>query len=347
MQGRSSRRRSRSSRCRSSCPGCSTTTASSTRATPAPILGICLSVIDNEPYAGTDRFGVFRCRCRLTVTKTSLVANRARSPRRVFRTCRTLGIATVAVHSDADAALPVRRARPTSPCGSPATRPPRPTCASTLSWPRRRRPAPTRSTPATASSSENADFARAVIDAGLTWVGPTPESIEAMGSKIEAKKLMADGRRPGAWQAPDDGRPRTTCRCWSRRRPAAAAAACGSSRRLADLAGEIAARAAEAASAFGDGTVFVEPYVEHGRHVEVQVVGDTHGVLVLGERDCSIQRRHQKVVEEAPAPACRDEVRAALHDAAPRGGRGDRLPRRRHGRVPLRRRRPSGSGSWR
>ena len=89
-------------------------------------------------------------------------------------------------------------------------------------------------------------------------------------------------------------------------------------RALADLPGEIEKAAAEAESAFGDGTVFVEPYVEHGRHVEVQVVGDPHGtVLVLGERDCSIQRRHQKVVEEAPAPDLAAEVvRAALHEAA-------------------------------
>ena len=87
-------------------------------------------------------------------------------------------------------------------------------------------------------------------------------------------------------------------------------------RDLADLQGEIAKAQAEAASAFGDGTVFVEPYVERGRHVEVQVVGTADGVLVLGERDCSLQRRHQKVVEEAPAPGLSDEVRSALHEAA-------------------------------
>ena len=87
-------------------------------------------------------------------------------------------------------------------------------------------------------------------------------------------------------------------------------------RTLADLPGEVAKAEAEAESAFGDGTVFVEPYVEHGRHVEVQVLGHRDGVLVLGERDCSIQRRHQKVVEEAPAPNLADRTRAALHEAA-------------------------------
>ena len=87
-------------------------------------------------------------------------------------------------------------------------------------------------------------------------------------------------------------------------------------RTLADLPREVAAAEAEAASAFGDGTVFVEPYVERGRHVEVQVVGHRAGILVLGERDCSIQRRHQKVVEESPAPHLPDAVRDALHEAA-------------------------------
>src|SRR5690606_29057923 len=87
-------------------------------------------------------------------------------------------------------------------------------------------------------------------------------------------------------------------------------------RDLAALASEVELASAEAASAFGDGTVFVEPYVEHGRHVEVQVVGDHAGtVAVFGERDCSIQRRHQKVIEEAPAPGLSDETRAALHEA--------------------------------
>ena len=92
--------------------------------------------------------------------------------------------------------------------------------------------------------------------------------------------------------------------------------ACGSCGDLADLPGAVEAAEAEALSAFGDGTVFVEPYVEHGRHVEVQVVGFRDGVVVLGERDCSLQRRHQKVVEETPAPHLPEATRAALHDAA-------------------------------
>ncbi len=158
--------------------------------------------------------------------------------------------------------------------------------------------------------SENADFARAVIGAGLTWVGPTPESIDAMGSKIGAKELMRKAGVP-TLEAPEN--PSETDL------PLLVKASAGGGgrgmrvvRALADLDREIAAAQAEAESAFGDGTVFVEPYVERGRHVEVQVVGTS----VYGDRDCSLQRRHQKVVEEAPAPGLSEEVRAALHDAA-------------------------------
>ena len=158
--------------------------------------------------------------------------------------------------------------------------------------------------------SESADFARAVIGAGLTWVGPTPESIDAMGSKIGAKELMRKAGVP-TLEAPENPSESDL--------PLLVKASAGGGgrgmrvvRALADLDREIAAAQAEAESAFGDGTVFVEPYVERGRHVEVQVVGTS----VYGDRDCSLQRRHQKVVEEAPAPGLSEEVRAALHDAA-------------------------------
>ena len=162
--------------------------------------------------------------------------------------------------------------------------------------------------------SENADFARAVLDAGLTWVGPPPESIEAMGSKIEAKRIMREAGVP-VLEAPAEPTEADL--------PLLVKASAGGGgrgmrvvRRLADLAAEVAAAEAEALSAFGDGTVFVEPYVERGRHVEVQVFG-THGV-VLGERECSIQRRHQKVLEEAPAPRSRRRDRRR---SVRRGGR--------------------------
>ena len=135
-----------------------------------------------------------------------------------------------------------------------------------------------------------------------------------MGSKIRAKDLMREAGVP-VLEAPAEPTEADL--------PLLVKASAGGGgrgmrvvRSLADLPAELAAAEAEAASAFGDGTVFVEPYVERGRHVEVQVLGTADGVLVLGERDCSIQRRHQKVVEESPAPRLPDATRTALHDAA-------------------------------
>ena len=240
-----------------------------------------------------------------------MVANRAEIASRVFRTCRTMGIATVAVHSDADAGLPyVREA-------DLAVRLPGNTPAETYLDVAAVLAAAKASGadaihPGYGFLSENADFARAVIGAGLTWVGPAPESIDAMGSKIGAKELMRAAGVP-VLEAPESPAEDDL--------PLLVKASAGGGgrgmrivRALADLDGEIAAAQAEAQSAFGDGTVFVEPYVERGRHVEVQVVGSS----VYGDRDCSLQRRHQKVVEEAPAPGLSEEVRAALHDAAHR-----------------------------
>jgi propionyl-CoA carboxylase alpha chain len=249
-----------------------------------------------------------------TTIRRLMVANRAEIASRVFRTCRALGISTVAVHSDADAGLPyVREA-------DVAVRLPGNTPTETYLDVEAVLAAATAAGadaihPGYGFLSENAEFARAVEAAGLTWVGPTPDSIESMGSKIGAKDLMRAAGVP-VLEVPADPSEADL--------PLIVKASAGGGgrgmrivRSLADLPGEIAAAEAEAASAFGDGTVFVEPYVERGRHVEVQVVGDGRGeVLVLGERDCSVQRRHQKVVEEAPAPRLLDEVRAALHEAA-------------------------------
>ncbi|AMW11173.1 acety-l/propionyl-CoA carboxylase subunit alpha [Streptomyces qaidamensis] len=241
-----------------------------------------------------------------------LVANRGEIACRVFRTCHDLGIRTVAVHSDADAdALHARVAdasvrllgetpadtylrgdlivKAAVAAGADAVH------------------------PGYGFLSENAGFARAVQDAGLVWIGPPPEAIEAMASKTRAKQLM--GIRPLTEVTEAD-------------LPVLVKAAAGGGgrgmrvvRHLADLDAELAAARAEAASAFGDGEVFVEPYVENGRHVEVQILADTHGtVRPLGTRDCSLQRRHQKVIEEAPAPglsaALDEEVRALAVRAA-------------------------------
>ncbi|MCW2816750.1 MAG: Carbamoyl-phosphate synthase chain, ATP-binding protein, partial [Nocardioides sp.] len=242
-----------------------------------------------------------------------LVANRAEIASRVFRTCRGLGIETVAVHSDADGDLPYV-AEADLAVHLPGNSPAETYLRGDLVIDAARRAGADAIHPGYGFLSENAAFARAVQDAGLTWVGPQPESIEAMGSKIEAKRLMAAAGVP-VLEGPAEPTEADL--------PLIVKASAGGGgrgmrivRSLPDLPGEIERASEEAASAFGDGTVFVEPYVERGRHVEVQVVGGPDGVRVHGERDCSLQRRHQKVVEEAPAPRLPDDTRAALHEAA-------------------------------
>ena len=244
-----------------------------------------------------------------------LVANRAEIASRVFRTCRDLGIETVAVHSDADTDLPYV-AEADHALRLPGTSPAETYLRTDLILEAARRSGADAIHPGYGFLSENADFARAVTDAGLTWIGPAPESIVSMGSKIESKKLMEAAGVPVLTNHTADSATESDL-------PLIVKASAGGGgrgmrivRSLADLAAEIETATAEAESAFGDGTVFVEAYVERSRHVEVQVVGDGRGgVLVLGERDCSLQRRHQKVVEEAPAPRLPEATRTALHDA--------------------------------
>jgi propionyl-CoA carboxylase alpha chain len=238
-----------------------------------------------------------------------LVANRAEIASRVFRTCRGLGIQTVAVHSDADADLPYVREADVA-VRLPGNAPAETYLDVDALLDAARRTGADAVHPGYGFLSENAAFARAVEAAGLTWVGPAPASIEAMGSKVEAKRIMRDAGVP-VLEAPADPTEADL--------PLIVKASAGGGgrgmrivRSLDALPREVEAARAEAGSAFGDGTVFVEPYVEQGRHVEVQVVGAS----VYGDRDCSVQRRHQKVVEEAPAPGLPDEVRSALHEAA-------------------------------
>ncbi len=252
----------------------------------------------------------------MTTIKRLLVANRGEIARRVFRTCRDLGIETVAVHSDADADLPFV-AEADAAVRLPGNTPAETYLRGDLVVEAALRAGADAVHPGYGFLSENAAFARRVIEAGLTWVGPRPESIEQMGSKVEAKKLVAEADVPVLGEVgPDDVTEDDL--------PLLVKASAGGGGRgmrvvrdLADVAAQVAQAADEAASAFGDPTVFCEPFVEHGRHVEVQVVADTHGtVLVLGERDCSIQRRHQKVVEETPAPGLSEPTRTALYAAA-------------------------------
>jgi propionyl-CoA carboxylase alpha chain len=249
----------------------------------------------------------------MAVIRRLLVANRGEIARRVFATCRRLGIETVAVHSDADAALPYVREADTA-VHLPGDAPTDTYLRIDLLIEAAKRSGADAVHPGYGFLSENAAFARAVLDAGLTWVGPSPASIQQMGSKVGAKKIM---RKAGVPTLEAPAKPTEADL------PLLVKASAGGGgrgmrvvRSLADLNTEVDAASAEALSAFGDGTVFLEPYVERGRHVEVQVVGHDGGVLVLGERDCSIQRRHQKVVEESPAPRLPDATRALLHEAA-------------------------------
>ncbi|MFF0740835.1 biotin carboxylase N-terminal domain-containing protein [Streptomyces sp. NPDC004111] len=245
-----------------------------------------------------------------------LVANRGEIACRVFRTCAEAGIATVAVHSDPDAhALHTRTAD--TAVRLPGAAPADTYLRGDLVVKAALAAGADAVHPGYGFLSENADFARAVQDAGLVWVGPPPAAIEAMASKTRAKELMAAAGVP--LLAPVDPAKATEDDLPLLLKAAAGGGGRGMRivRELADLPAELTAAAAEARSAFGDGEVFAEPYVERGRHVEVQVLADDHGtVWALGTRDCSLQRRHQKVIEEAPAPALPDALRTTLHEAA-------------------------------
>lgn len=245
-----------------------------------------------------------------------LVANRGEIAVRIFRTARALGLATVAVHSDPDAdALHVREAD--AAVRLPGAAPADTYLRGDLLVAAALAAGADAVHPGYGFLSENAGFARAVRAAGLTWIGPPPEAIEAMASKTRAKELMRAAGVP--LLDPVDPAAATPADLPLLLKAAAGGGGRGMRvvRDLDALKEALDAASAEAASAFGDGEVFAEPYVERGRHVEVQVLADAHGtVWTLGTRDCSLQRRHQKVVEEAPAPGLPDSLRATLHQAA-------------------------------
>jgi propionyl-CoA carboxylase alpha chain len=247
-----------------------------------------------------------------------LVANRGEIARRVFRTCRDLGLATVAVFSDADADSP-HVSEADAAVRLPGTAPSDTYLRADLIIAAARRADADAIHPGYGFLSENAAFARAVLDAGLTWIGPPVDAVESMGSKIESKRLMADTGVPVL----ADLDPATVSEADLPVLIKASAGGGGRGMRivrdLAQLADEVELARAEAQSAFGDSTVFCEPYLATGRHIEVQVMADQHGtVWAVGERECSIQRRHQKVVEEAPSPLVEriDGMREQLFDAA-------------------------------
>ena len=259
-----------------------------------------------------------------------LIANRGEIACRIIRTARAMGVRTVAVYSDADArALHVRQADEAVHIG------PSPAAESYLRGDRIIAAALATKAeaihPGYGFLSENADFAQDVIDAGLIWVGPSPASIRAMGLKDAAKTLMAAAGVPvtpgymGANQDPSFLAERADEIGYPVLIKAVAGGGGKGMRRVDDAAGfadALAAAQREAAAAFGNAHVLIEKYIQRPRHIEVQVFGDTHGNVVhLFERDCSLQRRHQKVIEEAPAPGMDEATREALCEVAVKAAR--------------------------
>jgi len=262
--------------------------------------------------------------------KSLLIANRGEIACRVIRTARRLGIRTVAVYSDADAkALHVRMADEAVHIG------PSPARESYLVGDKiiaaAKQTGAEAIHPGYGFLSENADFAQAVIDAGLIWVGPKPDSIRAMGLKDAAKKLMAEAGVPvtPGYLGEDQDPKRLKKQAGAIGYPVLIKAVAGGGgkgmRRVddaKDFVDALESAKREAASAFGDDRVLVEKYILSPRHIEVQVFGDSHGNVVhLFERDCSLQRRHQKVIEEAPAPGMDAETRDAVCGAAVRAAK--------------------------
>jgi propionyl-CoA carboxylase alpha chain len=252
-----------------------------------------------------------------------LVANRGEIARRVFATCRRRGLATVAVFADVDAGSPhVREAD--SAVNLPGAAAAETYLRGDLIIEAARRAGADAIHPGYGFLSENADFARAVRDAGLTWIGPGPDAIEVMGSKIESKRRMAAAGLPVLELLDPAAVTEADLPVLIKASAGGGGRGMRIVRTLADLPEAVASAAREAAAAFGDPTVFCERYLDAGHHVEVQILADAHGtVWALGERECSLQRRHQKVIEEAPAPLVdqiggdlRKRLLAAGRDAA-------------------------------
>ena len=253
-----------------------------------------------------------------------LVANRGEITRRIFRTCRAMGIETVAVFSEPDRMAPfvAEADRAVSLGGvTPAESYLRGGAVVEAA----QRAGADAVHPGYGFLAEDAGFAEAVVEAGLAWVGPPPRAISLMGDKLAAKRVMAAAGVPvlSSVRVTEDGEEGLEAASEIGFPLMVKAAAGGGGRGMrtvrssVELAAAVAGARREAESAFGDGTVFLERLVEEPRHIEVQIISDTHGLTrALFERECSIQRRHQKIVEEAPSPFVDEALRHRLSEAA-------------------------------
>jgi propionyl-CoA carboxylase alpha chain len=255
-----------------------------------------------------------------TITRL-LIANRGEIAVRIARTAHRLGISTVGVYSEPDTnALHVDSVDVAVALGG-AT-PAESYLRADAIIDAARSAGADAVHPGYGFLAENAAFAQAVIDAGLVWVGPTPEQITLLGDKVAAKRAALDAGVPTTSMIEVvDGSVEHASEVTYPALVKAAAGGGGRGMRVVrspeELDDAVAAASREAQAAFGDGSVFIEPYLERGRHVEVQVFGDQHGnVIHLGERECPIQRRNQKIIEESPSAGISPDVRAALCDGA-------------------------------
>jgi acetyl-CoA/propionyl-CoA carboxylase biotin carboxyl carrier protein len=254
-----------------------------------------------------------------------LIANRGEIAVRVIRACQDAGLASVAVYADSDRdSLPARLADEAFALGGE-------TAAETYLRIDKLLDVAARSGadaihPGYGFLSENADFAQAVLDAGLTWIGPTPQAIRDLGDKVTARHIAQRAGAPlvAGTAEPVAGADEIVAFASEHGLPVAIKAAFGGggrglkvARTMEEIPALFESATREAVAAFGRGECFVERYLDRPRHVEAQVLADTHGnVIVVGTRDCSLQRRHQKLVEEAPAPFLTAEQRAQIHSSA-------------------------------
>jgi acetyl-CoA/propionyl-CoA carboxylase biotin carboxyl carrier protein len=254
-----------------------------------------------------------------------LIANRGEIAVRVVRACRDAGLGSVAVYADSDRDAPHARLADEAYALGGDTGAETYLDIGKLVGVARRAGADAVH-PGYGFLSENADFAQAVLDAGLTWIGPTPQAIRDLGDKVTARHIAQRVGAPLVAGTPDpvDGADEVVAFAREHGLPVAIKAAFGGggrglkvARTEAEIPELFASAVREAQAAFGRGECFVERYLDRPRHVEAQVLADTHGtVIVVGTRDCSLQRRHQKLVEEAPAPFLSDEQRHTIHSSA-------------------------------